>query len=264
MIFDGTALEPLSAVQRAELFKKGKLLSLRRNELLGGAVSPASHWFLVHKGLLRVETPSADGVAAAGFLKKGDIVSARSDETFESHPFGLRAMGDCDVFALPAELITDAVRNNGELAVALLNHKTERLTRLHRNIGRMNTASTEQAVGRTLYEMSTRTESGDHVVDRRITQKDIADSLGLSREQVNKVMKLLEARGLLLKGDDGYVVGPEFSRSQIMPVENSAAAQALAAQSQRWTASRRREAAEDAAAAGAANTGVPIRNGTSW
>lgn len=244
MLFKGTALETLTNVQRTELLQRGRLVSLRRQRSLSEFVELSKYWFLLVSGVLRVEAPSSEGVATTGFLKKGDVVASFSLMEGKAYPFELRAMLDSDVFALPAPDMYRAVQDNAAFALSVLAHKVERLGRLHRSIGRMNTASTEQAVGRTLYELSSLQEDGSNMVDKKITQKDIGDALGMSREQVNKVLKLLEQRGLVIRRDNGYEVGAEFSNSQLAPVESSAADRALAEQAARWRESRKKEEAE--------------------
>lgn len=244
MLFKGNALEPLTTSQRTELLQKGRLVSLHRGQLLSQSANLTQYWFLLVNGVLRVEAPTQDGVATTGFLKKGDVVASFSLMEGKHYPFELRAMLDSDVFAFPAEDMCRAVQENANFALSVLAHKVERLGRLHRSIGRMNTASTEQAVGRTLYELSVMQDDGSAVVDKKITQKDIGDALGMSREQVNKVLKLLEHRGLVIRRDTGYLVGPEFSNSQLTPFDTSESEAAFAAQAELWRQSRKKESEE--------------------
>jgi CRP-like cAMP-binding protein len=233
----------LTQGQRQEFLKKGFLASLKRQELLTDRYPLALNWFLVVKGILRVETLYSGGVGTAGFLVKGELVSTSSESppSFDdAHLFGLRAASDADVFVLPAAVVMSALRENAGLAVAVMEHKAERNLKLFRTIARLNNATTEQTVGRALYELGLPGEGGCRIVDKRITQKDIADALGLSREQVNKVLRLMEQRGLVTRQDRKYVLGQDFARTDgpgLSPLEADAV---LSADAARWRAAHTR------------------------
>jgi transcriptional regulator with XRE-family HTH domain len=145
--------------------------------------------------------------------------------------------------------VLSALRENTGFALAVIAHKSARNLRLFRTIARLNTATVEQSIGRTLYELGIPGEGGSRVVDKRITQQDIADALGLSREQVNKVLKMLEQKGLVTREPVGYVLGQEFSQSLAFPLSALEAEVRLEKGAEQWRASRKREEAEERARA---------------
>lgn len=242
MFFTGTALEALDPQHRTEALKKGRLITLKRGTSLADGIDPRAYWALVVKGVLRVESYAHGSTGFGGFLTKGDLIT-EGPAIMGDYPFGMRAVVECDIFLLPRTEMHIALANCPGFALSVVTDQANRIMRLYRNISRSNAAPTEQAVGRVLFELSTPSEQG-HVVDRRITQKDIADALGMSREQVNKVIKMLESRGLVDKGPEGYVVGPSFAVSQVMPVDAVEADLLLQAEAERWRKSREREQSE--------------------
>jgi CRP/FNR family cyclic AMP-dependent transcriptional regulator len=60
-------------------------------------------------------------------------------------------------------------------------------------------------VVRVLMELS-EPEGAQRVVRQRLTQQDIADRVGSSREMVNRVMKELTVGGYVVLGDDKQLV----------------------------------------------------------
>lgn len=256
MFFTGTALEALTPQHRTEALKKGRLITLKRGSSLGDGVDPRAYWALVVKGVLRVESYAHGSTGFGGFLTKGDLIT-EGPAIMGDYPFGMRAVVECDIFLLPRTDMHVALAECPGFALSVVKDQAQRIMRLYRNISRSNAAPTEQAVGRVLFELSTPSEQG-HVVDRRITQKDIADALGMSREQVNKVIKLLESRGLVDRVNEGYVVGPNFAVSQVMPADQEEADILLAAEAERWRASREREKRELRDEAAASSRGAPL------
>lgn len=256
MFFTGTALEALTPQHRTEALKKGRLITLKRGSSLGDGVDPRAYWALLVKGVLRVESYAHGSTGFGGFLTKGDLIT-EGPAIMGDYPFGMRAVVECDIFLLPRAEMHMALAECPGFALSVVKDQAQRIMRLYRNISRSNAAPTEQAVGRVLFELSTPSEQG-HVVDRRITQKDIADALGMSREQVNKVIKLLESRGLVDRVTEGYVVGPTFAVSQVMSADQQEADILLAAEAERWRASREREERELRDEAAAANRAAPL------
>lgn len=215
---------------------------LRRQEALDDAA--AQNWVLVLSGILKVETGfGAAPPACGGFLKKGELsYLGAAPGAPGGIQFGLRAVLNADVYVIDSAVLQDMALSNATLASALLADATRRVQRLYANVAQGTTTGTavELSVGRTLYELSTPADDGRNVVDKRISQREIAESLGLSREQINRVLRQMEQRGLVTKGVQGYTLD-----AAVLPDRNAPASPGeLAVLSQAWRASREREREE--------------------
>lgn len=246
MFFAGTALEALTHSQREAALKRGRLVTIKSKKLLNDEVPMESYWALLVKGVLRVESYATGEGEHSGFLTKGDMIT-EGPIVMGDYPLRVRAVLDADLFLLPRPDMLTALAENPAFALGVIQYQAGVVLRLFRSISRVNSVSTEQAVGRILFELSVLSDEGARVVDRRITQKDIADALGLSREQVNKVLKMLEHQGLVSKNTEGYVVGERFATSQVLPLTPADADKLLAEEAARWKASRKKENEEIAA-----------------
>lgn len=242
MFFVGSPLECLSAAERAKVRAAGRLAMLRRQEALDFASTQC--WVLVVSGILKVETGLSGGApACGGFLKKGELsYLGASPGACEGVRFGLRAVLNADVYVIDPEVLQALALTNATLASALLADAMKRVQRLYANVAQVTTTATamELSVGRTLYELSTPADDGRNVVDKRISQREIAESLGLSREQVNRVLRQMEQRGLVTKGVQGYTLDAAVAPERSAP----ASAGEMAALSNAWRASRERELEE--------------------
>jgi CRP/FNR family cyclic AMP-dependent transcriptional regulator len=77
---------------------------------------------------------------------------------------------------------------NPDFAMKLINRLMRRVRALTDNVGSLALLDVYGRVARLLLEMSTE-QGGKHVVSERLTQKDIADRVGASREMVSRIFK---------------------------------------------------------------------------
>ena len=89
---------------------------------------------------------------------------------------------------------------NPDFAMKLINRLMQRVRALTDNVGSLALLDVYGRVARLLLEMSTE-QGGKHVVSERLTQKDIADRVGASREMVSRIFKDLVAGGYIQVDD---------------------------------------------------------------
>jgi CRP/FNR family cyclic AMP-dependent transcriptional regulator len=89
---------------------------------------------------------------------------------------------------------------NPDFAMKLINRLMRRVRALTDNVGSLALLDVYGRVARLLLEMSTE-QGGKHVVSERLTQKDIADRVGASREMVSRIFKDLVAGGYIQVDD---------------------------------------------------------------
>ena len=82
---------------------------------------------------------------------------------------------------------------------------------LRRQIRRISSLSSEEMVGRVLHKMTQIAPAGHEAYDKRVTQGVIASYAGVSREVVNRTMREMERRGVLLRDSQGVHVPQDFA-----------------------------------------------------
>lgn len=89
-------------------------------------------------------------------------------------------------------------------------HLSQKLTRMVRRLTeQVKSLALQDVYGRmvrVLMELSDPGEGSERVVREKLTQQDIADRVGSSREMVNRVMKDLTAGGYVVLRDGRYVI----------------------------------------------------------
>lgn len=91
---------------------------------------------------------------------------------------------------------TDAILKNPKLALSLLRNLTSRVRQLTENIKTLALQDVYGRIRKTL--MGLAVEQGDiHVVEEKLTQQDIANRIGSSREMVARILKDLQIGGYI-------------------------------------------------------------------
>lgn len=243
MIFAGSPLETLSHEEKALVRSHSRLVMLKRQSTLENPL--LQQVVLVVSGILRIEAIQEGGLkGCAGFLKKGEMCYFGDglDAYKENATFELKAVLDCDLYVMQPDVLLSLVSKNPTLAVTVISHALARVRKLYAKVAQSTSTGVtpEMIVGHTLRSLSTTSEDGQAIVDKRISQREIAESLGLTREQVNRVLRQMEQRGAVTKGIHGYTLDIESSEQAQSPASPGE----VLALSQLWKASRERERAE--------------------
>lgn len=201
----------LPPAERDAFFKQCKLTSVRKGEVLVERGKRYDSIFIVARGMLRMEIPvhREDGpLATVAILNKYDFVGetiGKGQTDYEAFST-ITAVLDSDVFSVPAIALYKLLMAHPSALIQLFMLQRQHLVRSRRQIARLLGGTVEEKVGATLYELSQAGGEDIRVVDKRVSQKLVAAVAGMSREQVNKTIKLLEGGGLLRKTDEGYEV----------------------------------------------------------
>lgn len=242
MIFAGSPLESLSPEEKSLVRANSRLVMLKRQGTLDPTLTTQT--VLVVSGIVRIEAVQEGGLkGCAGFIKKGEMCYLGEGVAYQGpERFELKAVLDCDLYLMDPQILLRVVSNNPTLAALMLSYNLGRIRQLYAKIGQSTSTGVtpEQVVGQTLRVLSTPADNGKPVVDKRISQREIAESLGLTREQVNRVLKQMEQRGAVTKGAHGYTLDLEDGQRHA-----PASPGELQALSRLWTASRERENATE-------------------
>ncbi len=209
------ALEP---EQRRHVVLQCDSRVVKRGEQLLRVGQPCEAVFLLHAGIVRVEMPAREGPACVGFLTAGDLIVEKLSGQSWTAEASYEAVVDATVFKMPTFLLRNLMQAHAEVTSVFVDSCLDRVTKLRRQLRRMQQDSMDSSLGRTLYELSSRSPDGRRIVDKRITQATLADFVGLSREQVNKLMKSLREQGVLDKTEEGYVVSDVFQDTGLTPL----------------------------------------------
>ena len=159
---------------------------------------PATYWFGVIDGLLKMNTVTDDGraitysgLAAGGWFGEGTVLKR------ESYRYNIQALRKSRVAGLPVDTFHWLLDHSIGFNRFVMNQLNERLSQFIGVVGAGRSASPEQRVARNLAALVNPVLFPGVGEVLRITQQELAYLAGLSRQRVNEALRALAALGLL-------------------------------------------------------------------
>jgi CRP/FNR family transcriptional regulator, cyclic AMP receptor protein len=159
---------------------------------------PATYWFGVVEGLLKMSAGSADGqpmtftgVPPGGWFGEGTVLKR------ESYRYNIQALRKSEVAGLPVETFHWLLDHSLGFNRFVMNQINERLGQFiaAREIDRMN--NPDLRVARNLAALFNPALYPGVGAVLRITQQELAYLVGLSRQRVNEALTTLEEQGVI-------------------------------------------------------------------
>ncbi len=167
--------------------------SVKRGTNIFAKGNPGSSLFAITAGTVKISVPTADGKDAVfNVLGKGDIFGEVA--LLDGHPrtADATAITDCDLYVIERRDFLPVMREEPDIALRLIEILCSRLRQ-----------TTEQAEGAMLLDLESRLAKAlMRLVDAdtagmrerkiSITQKDLGNIIGMSRESTNKQLRMWE------------------------------------------------------------------------
>lgn len=192
------SLDPVSA---EALLARMTEVRLRRGEVLFREGDAPDRLYVVVEGKLKVGRRSGHGREnMLDVLGSGESFGELS--LFDRGPRTATAIAvvETRLLALDAAALEPLLADHPSIAILLLQQLSRRLRRRYENVSDLAFYDIPARVARTLLSLATQfgVESTEGVrVDHDLTQTEIAQLVGASREAINKVLADLAARGWL-------------------------------------------------------------------
>lgn len=202
--------EGLSAAERATLQKAAQLRVYRRGELIVRQGQPGESFFVIVRGRVAVTILSPEGrEVVVGSLGEGDHFGEMALVDEEPRSATVVAQERSELAVLSREVFFELLRSNFTLARALLRSFSRRLRRANATIEGLASLDVKSRLARYFRELAAsrgRKAGGGWAVVVRPAQREIADTIGSSRETVSRTMSQMAAEQLIVpKGRVVYV-----------------------------------------------------------
>jgi CRP/FNR family transcriptional regulator len=175
--------------------------------------------YIVRSGDLRVTREHPDGRAIAlATLGPGDIFGELAMLDGEARSASVETLADCELLALPAADVRALLSRHADITVKLVVALTRRLRETNERIARQSFQTVPSRVAGVLNQLVAEeaTLEGRDGVTIRMTQADLAQLAGTSRESVSRFLATLERAGVVRVGRGRVtVVEPRRLRSYI-------------------------------------------------
>ena len=161
--------------------------------------------YIVRSGDLRVTREHPDGRAIAlATLGPGDIFGELAMLDGEARSASVESLSDCELLALPAGDVRALLRGSAEITVKLVIALTRRLRESNERIARQSFQTVPSRVAGVLSQLiaeeAASLEGRGDGVTVRMTQADLAQLAGTSRESVSRFLAVLDRAGVVRVG----------------------------------------------------------------
>ncbi len=192
-------LEPLSALERAQLVESCSWRRFAAGEQIFDRDSPASNVLFITEGEVRVVNYSASGRETAyAVFSAGSHVGEIAAIDGQARSASVVALKPCTVAALPADQFRRLYETHAAIASRLLRHLTGIIRITNERIAELSTVSAVQRIYRELLRLC---EPGagekDAVIAAMPTQHDLASQIGATRETVARALGQLVNTGVI-------------------------------------------------------------------
>ena len=175
--------------------------------------------YLVRTGDLRVTREHPDGRAIAlATLGPGDIFGELAMLDGEARSASVETLTDAELLALPAVDMRRLLKDHPEISVKLIAALTRRLRETNERVARQSFQTVPSRVAGVLTQLIAEDSAaeGRHGITIRMTQADLAQLAGTSRESVSRFLATLERAGVVQVGRGRVtVVEPRRLRAYI-------------------------------------------------
>ncbi|MDO6387997.1 MULTISPECIES: Crp/Fnr family transcriptional regulator [Uliginosibacterium] len=200
-IFQGLDAERLEEVARCATLRR-----VARGTTVVQAGELTDNVYFVLNGSLKVLVSDEDGrEVILTIIGQGDVFGEMGVLDEEPRSATVTAVAASDLIVIPQADFRQIMAHNFEVCLRVMCNMARRLRAADRKIESLALMDVYGRVARLLLDMA-ETVDGRSVVRKKISKQDIARMIGASREMVSRVMKDLQARGLLEETPDGLVI----------------------------------------------------------
>ena len=194
-------LEVLNEEQREAIRRVITISELKRGSRIYMPGDPAGHIYLLRFGVIKLGTPIPDGrLLILTFLYTGDLFgeSAVVEEGTRDHVAEVHE--DAIICAVPRAPLIEIMRETPELGYQVTKLMALRLRTFETRVEQLLQRSAQARIAHTLLALGRQfgAEVGQGlVIPLRLSQRDIANLVGVRRETVNLVLQNFRQRGLV-------------------------------------------------------------------
>jgi CRP/FNR family transcriptional regulator, cyclic AMP receptor protein len=158
--------------------------------------------YIVRKGDLRVTREHSDGRAIAlATLGPGDIFGELAMLDGGTRSASVETLTDADLLGLPATDVRRVIAGHGDIAAKLIVAITRRLRETNERVARQSFQTVPSRVAGVLAQLTAEEASEERPqITVRMTQADLAQLAGTSRESVSRFLATLERAGVVAVG----------------------------------------------------------------
>lgn len=180
-----------------EISKLATTRSYAKNTIIISEGDNSDTFYAVLSGKVKVYLSDSEGKEVIiNMLQEGDYFGELALLDDEPRSASVMTTEDSKLVLISKVAFQDVLTQNPAMALGIIRELTARLRNLTENVKSLALMDVYGRVARTLLEMAE--DQGDvQVIKQRLTQRDIANMVGASREMVSRILKDLSVGGYI-------------------------------------------------------------------
>jgi CRP/FNR family cyclic AMP-dependent transcriptional regulator len=181
--------------------------TVRQGATIFAKGDPGNSLFAVCAGTVKITVPSADGKDAVfNLLKEGDIFGEIALLDGRPRTADAVAATDCELLVIERRNFVPLVHSHPEIALKLIEVLCERIRRTSEQVEDVTFLDLPGRLAKVLLRLAEKAKSSSDGGKIVITQREIGQMIGMSRESTNKQLRSWEERKWLRLERGGIVV----------------------------------------------------------
>jgi CRP/FNR family cyclic AMP-dependent transcriptional regulator len=194
-------LAALEVSDREALATAAKRRRFRRGEVIFHKDDPGESLFIIDEGSVRIYLPSPQGAdLTLAVLGPGDFFGDLALLDGRPRSAGAAALQETEIVALNRADFTSVIQSRPEAAMAVLAAVAERLRETNEMVGDLAFLDVGGRLAKKLLELATAhgvQRPGGILLDLSLTQEELANMVGVTRESVNRQLALFRRLGVI-------------------------------------------------------------------
>jgi CRP-like cAMP-binding protein len=180
--------------------------SVARGTSICAKGDPGSSLFVICEGTAKISTPSADGHdAVLNLIGKDDVFGEIALLDGQPRTADVVAVTDCELFVIERRDFLPLVKEEPEIALKMIEILCAKLRRTTEQAENLMFLHLPGRLARALLRLS---DGDEHSCERKVavTQKDLGNNIGMSRESTNRQLRIWEEQGWVRLERGGIVI----------------------------------------------------------
>ena len=188
----------LSASELAMLASLGVIKSYARLSVLINEGEQSDTLFILLEGQVKVFASDEDGKEVVlSFLTSGDYFGELSILDSSPRSASVITTDPSTLMLIARDDFLKCLYQHPHVAIKLLQNLSQRVRLLTATVKNLALHDVYGRVAKTLTQLAEEQENGEARIRQRLTQQNIADMVGASREMISRVLKELQAGGYI-------------------------------------------------------------------
>jgi CRP/FNR family cyclic AMP-dependent transcriptional regulator len=190
-----------SGLSRKELVYLSERMSIRsfpKNSVILSENEPTHALYVIANGNVKITKVDLEGnEVIIAILSRGDYFGEAGLIQDEVWPGTVTAKDKCQVFVFKRDDLHSVLMRNSQFAMNVLKGLIKRLGQAYCKIASLALNDVYGRIVQLLVDLASESPEGIHIIDEPMTQQEIANMIGSSREMVSRIMRELVKGGYI-------------------------------------------------------------------